>query len=122
MKALRDQFNVHTKFIPCPKFVISMNLYWIQSKIVDGETSLTCDAWQASNVNCYFAVMGHWIEEVAPKQWKLKHTLLKFTQLNTAHDGVCIRKALYKICDCLNIVHKVKFNLLCSHLTHLIIS
>ncbi|KAF8809281.1 hypothetical protein BYT27DRAFT_7187967, partial [Phlegmacium glaucopus] len=52
MRALRDRFN---------------------SKSVSGEVSLTCDAWQASNANGYFAVTGHWIEEVSPNMWKLKH-------------------------------------------------
>ena len=27
------------------------------------QISLTCDAWQASNADTYFAVTGHWIEE-----------------------------------------------------------
>ncbi|KAF8800352.1 hypothetical protein BYT27DRAFT_7018892, partial [Phlegmacium glaucopus] len=72
-----------------------------------GGVSLTCDAWQASNANGYFAVTGHWIEEVSPNMWKLKHALLGFTQLNMAHNGICLGQALYKICDRLNIVHKV---------------
>ncbi|KAF8813025.1 hypothetical protein BYT27DRAFT_7085503, partial [Phlegmacium glaucopus] len=54
-----------------------------------GEVSLTCDAWQASNANGYFAVTGHWIEEVLPNMWKLKHVLLGFTQLNTVSCTNC---------------------------------
>ncbi|EKM48856.1 uncharacterized protein PHACADRAFT_202308 [Phanerochaete carnosa HHB-10118-sp] len=30
---------------------------------VTGEISLTCDAWQASNLDAYFAVTGHFIEK-----------------------------------------------------------
>jgi hypothetical protein len=38
----------------------------IQSDAVTGEISLTCDVWQASNTDGYFAVIGHWIEESRP--------------------------------------------------------
>ncbi|KAF8803119.1 hypothetical protein BYT27DRAFT_7036539, partial [Phlegmacium glaucopus] len=40
-------------------------------------------------------------------QWNLKYVLLGFMQLNMAHDGICLGQALYKICDHLNIVHKI---------------
>ena len=80
--------------------------------MVDGEINLTCDAWQASNTDGYFAVTGHWIEERAPGEWKLEHALLGFTLMNTAHNGVRLGQALYKICDRLKIVHKVCFQTL----------
>jgi hypothetical protein len=35
---------------------------------VQGEVNITCDAWQASNTNGYFAVTGHWIEEAIAGQ------------------------------------------------------
>ena len=75
--------------------------------MVSVEISLTCDAWQASNMDGYFAVTGHWVEEQALGKWKLKHALFGFTLMNTAHNGVRLGQALYKICDCLKIVHKV---------------
>ena len=51
-------------------------LYLVWSKMVSGEISLTCNAWQASNTDGYFAVIGHWVEEQAPGKWKLEHALL----------------------------------------------
>jgi hypothetical protein len=77
MQALRDRLN---------------------SKVASGEVSLTCDAWQASTADGYFAVTGHWIEET-PSDWTLEHALFGFTQMNTAHDGVRLGQALFKICD-----------------------
>lgn len=77
-----------------------------QSKHVSGQISLTCDAWQASNTDRYFAVTGHWIEEWS-QQWKLEHGLLGFTRMNTAHNGKQLGQALFKICFRLGIVHKV---------------
>jgi hypothetical protein len=38
----------------------------IQSDAVTGKISLTCDTWQASNTDGFFAVTGHWIEESRP--------------------------------------------------------
>jgi hypothetical protein len=43
--------------------------------MVSGEIGLTRDVWQASNVDGYFDVTGHWIEERAPGRWKLEHAL-----------------------------------------------
>jgi hypothetical protein len=74
---------------------------------VSGEISLTCDAWQASNADAYFAVTGHWIEERTIGIWTKEHALLGFTQMNTAHDGVRLGQALYKITARLGIVNKV---------------
>ena len=50
-----------------------------------GEISLTCDGWQASNVDAYFAVTMHWIEEMAHHVWKQESALVGFTKMNTAH-------------------------------------
>jgi hypothetical protein len=64
---------------------------------VRGKVNLTCDAWQVSNTDGYFAVTGHWIEESTPSQWELKSALLGFTRLNNAHNGKRLGQALYKI-------------------------
>jgi hypothetical protein len=72
-----------------------------------GKISLTCDAWQASNTDGYFAVTGHWIEEQSSGQWKLEHAILGFTRMNTVHNGKRLGQALFKICLHLEIVHKV---------------
>jgi hypothetical protein len=68
-----------------------------------------CDAWQASNTDSYFAVTGHWIEEVTKNEWVLKNALFGFTHMNTAHNGKRLGQALYKICQRLDIVKKVCF-------------
>jgi hypothetical protein len=73
---------------------------------VKGKVSLTCDAWQASNSNGYFAVTGSWIEEVNGK-WQIKPALLGFTQLNNAHNGMWLGQALFKIVSHVGIAHKV---------------
>ena len=69
--------------------------------------SLTCDSWQASNTDAYFAVTGHWIEEVKEVDWVEHEALFGFTQMNTAHNGVQLGQALYKICQQLGIIEKV---------------
>lgn len=61
-----------------------------------GLISLTCDAWQASNSDGYFAVTGSWINEENAK-WQLQTALLGFTQLNNAHNGTRLGQALFKI-------------------------
>ena len=80
---------------------------YIQSKLVSGEINLTCDAWQASNTNSYFAVTGHWVEEVESNKWVLRNTLLGFAHMNTAHNGKRLSQALFKICERLGIAEKV---------------
>lgn len=77
--------------------------------MVTGKVNLTCDAWQASNTNAYFAVTGHWIEESIPGAWELQSAVLGFTQLNNAHHGRRLGQALFKICDRIGIAHKVFF-------------
>ncbi|KAF8802672.1 hypothetical protein BYT27DRAFT_7029304, partial [Phlegmacium glaucopus] len=62
--------------------------------MVTGEVNLTCDAWQASNTDGYFAVTGHWIEETMPTQWELKSSLLGFMQLSNAHNGERLGQAV----------------------------
>ena len=74
---------------------------------VSGQVSLTCDAWQASNTDGYFAVTGHWIEESTPTQWQLKTGLLGFTQVNNAHNGVRLGQILFKVIQRVGIENKV---------------
>jgi len=74
---------------------------------VNGKVNFTCDAWQASNTDGYFAVTAHWIEDASPTVWKLELALLGFTHLNNAHHGKRLGQALFKIVECAGIVHKV---------------
>jgi hypothetical protein len=74
---------------------------------VKGKVSLTCDAWQASNVDGYFAVTGSWVEEVGGR-WELQTALLGFTKLNNSHNGTRLGQALFKIVARLGIAHKVR--------------
>ncbi len=82
-------------------------ILFVKSICVPGAVSLTCDAWQASNTDGYFAVMGHWIEESKPLHWELKNTLLGFTWLNNAHNGNQLGQALFKILKRVGIEGKV---------------
>ena len=72
-----------------------------------GNISMTCDTWQASNSDAYFAVTGHWTETGPDGLWRRESALLGFTQLNSSHDGVTLGRALYKIVKRLNFGHKV---------------
>jgi hypothetical protein len=76
---------------------------------VTGEISLTCDAWQASNTDGYFAVTGHWIEESRQGVWDVQSALLSFTRINNSHNGKHLSGALFKIVDQLGISNSVKF-------------
>ena len=78
-----------------------------QGPTVQGEVSLTCDAWQAGNADGYFAVTAHWVEEPTPTKWELKSALIGFTRLNNAHNGERLGQALFKIIKRVGIEHKV---------------
>ena len=65
--------------------------------MVKGRINLTCDAWQASNVDGYFAVTGSWVEENQPGTWKVQTALLGFVRLNNAHNGTRLSQTLYKV-------------------------
>ena len=69
--------------------------------------NLTCDAWQASNTDGYFAVTGHWIQEQTPGVWTLESALLGFVRLNSSHNGARLGLALYKVVERVKIVDKV---------------
>ena len=75
--------------------------------MVSSEISLTCDTWQASNTNSYFAVTAHWIEESMPTQWELKSALIGFIRLSNTHSGERLGQALFKIILHVGIEHKV---------------
>jgi hypothetical protein len=79
----------------------------LQSDSVSRAVNITCDVWQAENVNGYFAITGHWIEETHPMQWECESALLSFMQLNNAHNGKHLGGALFKILDRVGIAHKV---------------
>ena len=75
--------------------------------MVQGDVNLTCDAWQASNTDAYFAVTAHWIKESTDSQWELKSALIGFTKLNNAHNGVRLGQALFKVIKRVGIENKV---------------
>lgn len=81
--------------------------------MVNGEISLTCDAWQADNSDGYFAITGHWIEELEPMQWDLKTDLFGFTRLCNTHNSEHLGQALFKIANRIGIVHKVNDSVTC---------
>jgi hypothetical protein len=78
-----------------------------QGPAIQGKVSLTCDAWQASNTDGYFAVMVHWIQEPIARKWELKSALISFTGLNNAHNGEWLGQALFKVVKWVGIEHKV---------------
>ena len=59
----------------------------LQGLTVQGKVNLTCDAWQASNADGYFAIMAYWIEKPTLTKWKLKSVLIGFMWVNNAHSG-----------------------------------
>ena len=110
LTTLKSQLNVRVLLLFCSFLIV------LQGPTVQGEVSLTCDAWQAGNTDGYFAVMAHWIEELTPCKWELKSALIGFTQLNNAHNGEWLGQALFKIVKRVGIEHKVSVSLLsCSH-------
>jgi hypothetical protein len=68
---------------------------------------ITCDAWQATNTDGYYAVTGPRMEESSPGVWALREALLGFTRRNNAHHGVRLGQALYKVFKRFDIVNRV---------------
>lgn len=66
-------------------------------------------------MDAYFAVTGHWNEEVSPGIYEDHSALFGFMQMNTAHDGVRLGQALFKIVKRLGIAHKVSLHLIPFH-------
>jgi hypothetical protein len=88
-------------------FLFLISSSHVQGPKVQGDVNLTCDAWQASNTDVYFAVMAHWIRESTDSQWELKSALIGFTKLNNAHNGVWLGQALFKVIKRVGIENKV---------------
>jgi hypothetical protein len=110
---LKAQLNVRAPFGPCSSLIN------FQGPTVQGEVSLTCDAWQAGNADGYFAVTAHWIEELTPSKWELKSALIGFTRLNNAHNGERLGQALFKIIKRVGIENKVRASYMVNVLPHL---
>jgi hypothetical protein len=101
---LKRQLNVR---VPCVLGPLLLLKHLIQGSTVQGKVSLTCDAWQASNTDGYFAVTVHWVDEPTPTSWELKSALIGFTRLNNAHSGEQLGQALFKVVKRMGIEHKV---------------
>ena len=93
-------------------FLLLISSSHVQGPTVQGDVNLTCDAWQASNTDAYFAVTAHWIKESTDSQWELKSALIGFTKLNNAHNGVRLGQALFKVIKRVGIENKVSEHLL----------
>ena len=108
MNKLKQRLNVHI----CLKLPLFTHLNCFKSQCVAGDISLTC-CMAGVELDGYFAVTGHWIEEHSPGKWTLKHALFGFTQMNTAHNGDRLGRALFKICHRLSVVHRGKSQWFC---------
>lgn len=80
-----------------------------QSEVVKGRVNLTCDVWQASNVDAYFAVTGSWVEEKVLSVWTIETALLGFVRLNDSHHGTRLGQALYKVVQRVGLTNKVGY-------------
>ena len=78
-----------------------------QSDAVKGKINITCDGWQASTTDAYFAVTGHWIEESVAGKWELQTALLGFSPLHNAHNGERLGQTLFRVLHRLGIETKV---------------
>ncbi|KAF7346742.1 putative AC transposase [Mycena sanguinolenta] len=78
------------------------------SDAVTGMIHITCDAWQASNTDGYYAVTGHWME-TSPGVWVLREALLGFTRMNNAHHGIRLGQTLFKIVERLGITNRIGY-------------
>jgi hypothetical protein len=59
-------------------YIYIFNSITLKSDAIKGLINLTCDAWQALNVDGYFAVTGSWVDEGPPSTWKVQTALLGF--------------------------------------------
>jgi hypothetical protein len=76
---------------------------------VPGEIQLAADAWQADNLDAYFAATGSFIE-TTDGVWKKKTVLLGFVRLQNAHNGKRLGQALFRIVARLGFLNKVRFH------------
>jgi hypothetical protein len=79
----------------------------MQGSNVRGLISCTCDAWQASNVDGYFAITGHWVEKNDEGILILQNSLIGFVCLNRGHSGKQLGQTLFKVFDRVGAVHKI---------------
>jgi hypothetical protein len=112
IETFKDQMNwlkirLHVHCSNLFGFQSNSCLRLLQSDAVTGKIHITCDAWQASNTDGYYAITGHWMEESSPGVWVLQEALLGFTHLNNAHHGVRLGQALYKVVKQFDIVDRV---------------
>lgn len=94
--------------LPSSCFWSHVTLRRFQGQKVKGKISLTCDAWQASNTDGYFAVTAHWTSATTPTNWGLSSALIGFTRVNNAHVGIRLGQALFKIVKRVGIENKVR--------------
>lgn len=88
--------------------LIEARFNWSQGANVPGQVQVSCDAWQADNLDAYFVATGSFID-VSGGQWKKHTVVLGFVRLQNAHNGKRLGQALYRIVDRLGIEHKVLF-------------
>ena len=78
---------------------------------------MTCDGWQASNTDGYFAVTAHWIKALTPKEWELSSALIG-CMASTMHMSVNI---LDKLCSRSSSTWGLKTRCIATHeFTHML--
>lgn len=70
------------------------------------QVNFTCDGWQASNVDGYFAVTAHWIASVNGT-WKLHNAIIGFVQIRNSHNGKRLGGTLYCVLQRLELQKRV---------------
>jgi hypothetical protein len=105
LRDLRDRLTVSW---PTLKLVLVSSMFAFQGPQVKGKISVTCDCWQASNVDSYFAVTAHWIEVHSDSQWSLEAGMIGFTRLNHGHTGQRLGQALFMLLARVGIAQKVR--------------
>ena len=94
--------------LPSSYFWSHVTLRRFQGRKVKGEISLTCNAWQASNTDGYFAVTAHWTSATTPTNWGLSSALIGFTHVNNGHVSIRLGQALFKIVKRVGIENEVR--------------
>ena len=103
LTVLREKLTVRH---PTPYFLQAIyDGLLLQSEAVKGKVSLTCDAWQGSNMDGCLAVTGSWVEEDR-WVWRIQTALLGFMSLDNVYNGTRLGQALFEIVSRVGIVHK----------------